>query len=231
MGFFGLNPQEKKIWESIEPGNKMCITLLRGRAESYSTTVIKADAGDLVCKIPQLGKISFEVPEREPVRVEVEVCNPRAGRIQFRSSVQKPHQEGRRVICVSKPRSLRWMQLRKHFRVEQVLNVEYAFVDPETGSDQIELRPPKFFALARNISEKGTFLITDNIHELYPGMHVDMQLSFPGKDQFKARGRIVRTEKVPAEDQFGVAIEFLRIEGAGCLAEFIEKKKQETAAI
>jgi c-di-GMP-binding flagellar brake protein YcgR len=223
MGFIVLNKKEKKVWNTIQPQDKVSISLIDDVEETYVSSVAAVDDLSLDVVTPHLGKFFIELPPKQRVHVEVEVCTPVSGRIKFNSKVTSGELQGRRIIRVARPKRLRWIQLRRYYRVETILDVEYTLVQ-KGGS------PPRLFGLTKNVSERGVLLVTDQLIEIDRDVILDMKIKLAAGVFVKMRGRIVRIEKLLPREKYGIGVDFEKISDVDreILRKFIfERGRQE----
>ncbi|MBN2483013.1 MAG: PilZ domain-containing protein [Candidatus Omnitrophica bacterium] len=207
MGIFGLSFKEKKVWNSIAPANKISVRLKESPHDVYRSNVIEVTKKILMIKTPMLGMVYLEIMPNTVAMLEVEILNPLNGRIFFSSKIISQEWMKERTTRIAVPRSIKWVQLRRCFRLEIVLDCEYALTGARSPKDKFDLTSPVLFGLVRNISELGVFLITENIINIDVGTQLNLKVNLAPGLLFRGRGKVLRIEKVG--DKFGLGIEFL----------------------
>lgn len=207
MGIFGLSFREKKVWKSIAVHNKISVRLKSSPQDVYRSSVVDVNYKVLTIKTPMMGMVYLEILPKTVAMLEVEVMNPLNGRIFFSSRIISQEWMKERITKIAAPRSVKWVQLRRCFRLEIVLDCEYSAVAPRTPVQNLDLMTPVFFGLIRNLSELGAFLIVENAVDLEIGTQMNLKIQLAPGLLFRARGRILRIEK--AQDKFGLGVEFL----------------------
>jgi len=213
MGLFGLSKKERVIWNMIKPGNKAEVSLYAEPNERYLTSVREIDDSRISIGTPSTGTAFLEVPRGTRINVEVQIYNPITGKICFISKIVHQEWVKNRFINISCPKRLSWVQLRKFFRIETIMDAEFSLISRADTSNSLDLGYPVLFTLIRNISEGGALLIIDRkmFTDRFRDMDIIMRFKLPTGYVVRVRARIVHAAALPAGEKYGVGVEFIKI--------------------
>ncbi|MBD3264179.1 MAG: hypothetical protein GF375_03645 [Candidatus Omnitrophica bacterium] len=209
MGIFGLKKREKQAWNSIQPGDKVKISLGQGYGEDYFSSVDEINEFYIYIKTPNIGKALLDVSPDTEVNIEVEVFNPQNGKIRFSSKVTGQEWFREQRIKIASPRKLSWIQLRRYRRIEVSLNVEFSLVSEKESSVGLNLADYIHTGLIMNISEGGALLVIDKFISITKGAYLNAKIEFSPDSAIRAKCRVNRIES--GEAKYGWGVEFIRM--------------------
>ncbi|MBD3264180.1 MAG: hypothetical protein GF375_03650 [Candidatus Omnitrophica bacterium] len=226
MGIFGLSRDEKIIWRTIRPQDKVIFRAEDNIHEVYFTKVLKRDDSYLYIATPTKGISSLELSDGTPVNVEVYSYG--GGKIKFNSKVVSQEWLKEKNIKLSKPRKIEKIQLRWYYRLEIALIVEFSLFDvTDVYPQDIKLQSPVFSGVTKNISEGGLLLIADRKLEEKTFVNVKIELS--EKAKVMARAEVLRANPLPTGEKYAVGLTFVKMkdEDRDALRRFIFHKGRD----
>ncbi|MBD3264299.1 MAG: hypothetical protein GF375_04270 [Candidatus Omnitrophica bacterium] len=181
--------------------------------ETYITTVREVSDTYLSIRTPVSGTAFLEVPRGTRVNIEVQVYNSMSGKVCFKSKIIYQEWARNRFINIACPRKLSWVQQRKFFRVETIMDAEFSLINRNNKSTSLDLGYPVLFTLIRNISEGGALLVIDRriLTDDFRDMDMIIRLKLPDNHIFRARARVAHIAKLAAEEKYGAGVEFINI--------------------
>ncbi|MCM8824138.1 MAG: PilZ domain-containing protein [Candidatus Omnitrophica bacterium] len=228
MGIFGLNRQERLIWEKIEPNDRVRIRLEDGRV--YFSKVRRIDSNSIDIESLLEGLTFIELLPKSLVYVEI--ISSQKGKIVFTTRVISPNWEGSNIIKLACPRTIENVQRRRFYRLEAILEVEYCLLSQEDiNLDSLGLRPPIFNGFTKDISEGGIFFITTKL--LDKETLINMRIKLDERYIIRARGLVLRVDEASTKGKYGIGIEFVKIseEDKDFLRRFIFEKSKMLARL
>jgi len=210
MGLRRLNRKERQIWNGIEAGNKVTISLKKGEREKYNSTVLEVGDANIYVKTPVVGEIYLDFFRNTPVEAELEVHTPQSGRIKFISKIVGQEWLKENCIKIACPRKIRWIQLRRHYRIEAELPAEFSFVKKNKPSGDLHVESPLLSTTVKNVSEGGASLVLDKIESIQVNSLINIKIHLLPHSLVRARAKIVHIEF--AMGKCGLGIEWVMME-------------------
>lgn len=184
--------------------------------EIYGTKVVRVKDKSITVVTPLIEGAYLELLPQTPLQLELYTSV--FGKIRFISHVLGQEWIKDQVLEISRPRRLTRIQLRRYYRIEAVLEVDYVVFSSTGAHLPGEARQyAPYRAVTKNISETGMMFVGD--HSLNKGDYIDMKIkvTYPPESQLdseevKARGRIVRCTQIEVGSRYAVAIEIGKID-------------------
>jgi len=175
--------------------------VVRGQREVYPSRIESFNEHGIVLAAPLRGGVL------EPVRIgdTVKVTIATRDRLYaFETSVLN-RQEGRiPYLIVEWPTELQTANRRAYFRLDVLLNMDYAILDPEDSS--AELAVPANRGLVKNLSACGLLAWVDDESKLLHGSRLLIDIHLPETTTGTIIARVVRKEPIPEDPRHRVAI-------------------------
>ncbi len=209
MGLFGLNRKEKNIWKNIKPGDKTQIFLKKVERKTFETKVLDVNDTNLYIQTPAIGQAYLELPRKTKVEIEIEMHTPESGKAKFTSRVRGQEWFKENAIKIIQPKKIKWVNLRRKYRVSVSLPTEFSFVDKDKIIGDLQIERPVYQAEIRNISEGGALIIVDKLTFVKVGDFMNIKIHLTPENLWRARAKIVHIEL--AQAKYGLGIEWVSL--------------------
>lgn len=231
MGIFGLTQKERNIWNNIKPGDRAQIFLGKSDNKAFETKVLDINDTNIYIKTPSVGLAYLELPRNLKVSIEIEMHVFKNGRARFVSWVRGQEWFKENAIRIASPKRIKWVDLRRKYRVEALLPVQFSFVDKKRSLGDLQIESPASQAELRNISEGGALIIVDKLTFVKVGDFINVKLELSSEGVWRARAKIIHIEL--AKTKYGLGIEWISLASNQSIAlkEFVASKLKRSPTV
>ncbi len=230
MGIFGLNQKEKKIWSSILPGDRARMFLKESRGKAFETIVSEINDTSIFLRTPLVGNAYLELPLKLKVNLEIDVCTLKKGKAVFISQVRGQEWLKENLIRIACPKKIKWLNMRRAYRICVSLAAEFCFVDKEKSLGDLQIEPPFYKAEIRNISEGGALVVVEKISCVNLGDFMNIKIEISPGNTWKARAKVVHIELSQAKYGLGIQWAALKESQSKALNHFLAPYLKEKPA-
>ena len=173
---------------------------VRGERENYPSRIESLTEGGIVLAAPLRGGVM------EPIRIgaEIKVVVPYQDSLFAFPTTVLSRWEGRiPYLVVGWPQELSGANRRAYFRLDVLLNMDYAILDPDRNEG--ELATPAQRGLIKNLSGCGLLAWVDDDPDLRLGSELTIDIHLP-EVSGTVIARVVRKEHIPDDPKGRVAI-------------------------